>query len=239
MESYNDYLEMFETFVDNLANNIDVMETNVRIDEFKRENAERLKKSRKISRDLFLIEEELEKERELESSRDLLLVENENTVNAARVVAAQRESLVDELLQSDRPAELILRSHKQQTEAELAAIDEMEQKRLAQRAEMIRRRQQQKLTTTTGLRINEKHNLGTFEDHERLPVGEIYTYRPVVLPNHGPPCPTPRTIVRHRYVDHVRAPNSADLAGGFNALFPCQRALQEAIIDLTFIPVSG
>ncbi|OTF70715.1 hypothetical protein BLA29_011877, partial [Euroglyphus maynei] len=143
------------------------------------------------------------------------------------------ENLLDALVQSDLPAELILRTHQKQAENELAAIDELEQKR---KQEALRIKRQQKVITSTGVRLGGKDAKMLAKKFDDEIQGERYTYEPIKMPNVGPPCPTPRTIERKQYLQHVRVAGPSELAGGFFSIYPCQRALQEAIMDLTFIP---
>ena len=237
LREYNDFLETFETFVYNLSTDIDTEETTNRIQEFKDENSARLKKGRnKVSKDMLLSEQLLEEEKEAAATRRNFGVSNEGAV-AAKKVAAQKENLLDDLLSSDMPAELILQRHQRKVENELAAISEAEARMEAERAAALAVKRQQKFTFSSGIRFG---NAGTnvFEDEEMHQDFEAvrFVYQPAILPSVGPPCPTPRTIMRNHYLVHIRPPNQTDLAGGFSALYPCQRALQEAIMDLTFLP---
>nr|XP_027203764.1 CDK-activating kinase assembly factor MAT1-like [Dermatophagoides pteronyssinus] len=232
LKEYNDYLELFETFVYNLANDIDILETNRQIEQFKIDNADRLAKSRnKISKDMELIQQLLEEELTEQGNRSMMDMEDDTNL-AAQKVAKYKENLLDALVQSDMPAELILKTHQKQAENELAAIDEMEQKR---QQETLRVKRQQKVITSTGVRLgqNSKALAKEFDDEIQ---GERFIYVPLKMPNVGPPCPTPRTIEQKQYQQHVRAAGPSELAGGFLSIYPCQRALQEAIMDLTFVP---
>lgn len=237
LEEYNDYLEKFETFVYNLANNIDIVETNKNIDRLKSDYTSKLSKSKnKISKDMELIEQFLEEEREFEASRKINF--NDDGVSlAAKKVAARKENIVDDLLASDLPAELILRTHKQQAESELAAINEMESQKQQQRAVAMAAKRQQKIIFSSGIQYGS--GVAFDENMDENDESLRYVYVPAKMANVGPPCPTPRTIQNNNYLQHIRLPNNEELAGGFLGLYPCQRALQEAIIDLTFVPNYG
>lgn len=233
LDEYNDYLEKFETFVFNLANDIDIIDTNKQIDLFKTENAHRLTKGRsKISKDMELIEQYLEEEQELESTRDLNF--GNGISMAAQKAAARKENLVDDLLSSDLPAEIILRSHKEKAESELAEINELEAQKQQQRAMSIAAKRQQKITFSSGIRYGSGV---AFDEHmDENSESYRYVYVPIKVGDVGPPCPTPRTLQNNHYLHHIRLPNKEELAGGFFAIYPCQRALQEAFFDLTFKP---
>ncbi|KAI2806409.1 hypothetical protein RDWZM_006627 [Blomia tropicalis] len=240
LKEYNDYLELFETFVYNLANDIDTTATNMRIDQFKNDNSSKLKnkKRNKMSKDMELIEQLLEEEREYQMTRDGNFRTEQAIVTASQAAAARKEHLLDDLLSSDLPAELILQRHQRQTENELAAINEEETKRAQQRAAAMAVKRQQKLTFSSGIRLGS--GTSVFSDEDMLNEGQPpimaqrYVYKPPLMKNAGPPCPSPRTIMANNYLVHIRPPSKSEIAGGYSALYPCQRALQEAIMDLNF-----
>ena len=238
LREYNDYLELFETFVYNLANDIDVTETNRLIEQFKSDNAAKLAKSRnKISKDMELIQQLLEEELMEQGNRSMMSVDNDDDMNlAAKKVAQYKENLLDALVHSDMPAEIILRTHQKQAENELAAIDEMEQKRQQDALRMKRQQMnKQKIITSTGVRLGQNAKIIFDKEYNEIQ-GERFVYTPIKMPNAGPQCPTPGTIERKQYMQHVRMAGPSELAAGFFPIYPCQRALQEAIMDLTFIP---
>lgn len=237
LREYNDFLETFESFVYNLANDIDTEETKRQIGQFKSENAGKTTKNRnKMSKDLELIEQLLEEEREAAANRNIGFSNGSSIV--AKKVAAQKENLLDALLKSDLPAELILQSHKRKMETELSVISDEEARIADQRAATLAMKRQQKFTFSSGITFGNSGTNVFNEDAAHDFEAARFVYQPTEISTVGPPCPTPRTIVRNQYLVHIRPPNQADLAGGFSALYPCQRALQEAIIDLSFIPVN-
>lgn len=234
---YNTYLEMFESFVANLTNGVDVAETRQKIDQFKLDHAAKLQAGRnRISKDMELIEQMIEEEQEVERNRYVIGVDDE-TNRAAEAAALARENLVDNLLNSSLPAELILRSHQQRLADEQALAEEIEKDRqrddlarLAARREKANRN----LTFSSGIRVS---NRTGFDDINMVAAthaaAEPYRYQPPVLPWIGPVPPTPKTLVRKNYIKHVIAADTRALAGGFLPVYPCQRAIQEALMDLT------
>lgn len=263
LREYNDYLELFESFVYNLANGIDVSETTAAIDDYKTEHSAKLKKSRgKVSKDIAEIEMILEEEAAAAASRQYGFSEKAHVTTAAQKAAARKENLLDQLMSSDLPAEAILQSHKAQLASEAAASEEAEAKAAQQRAlELAMRRakaqQRGKATFSSGISLTGGKNTTTVfeEDEEGMNAegdendnigssGVRFVYHPPAtnISGHIPTCcPTPRTIVKGvsgdgpSYLAHVRPPTQAETAAGFLALYPCQRALQEALLDLTFI----
>ncbi|UXI16159.1 hypothetical protein NH340_JMT02102 [Sarcoptes scabiei] len=235
LSQYNDYLEMFETFVWNLANNIDVQETMNRIEQFKSENSTKLRDSRqKISKDLELIEQILEEEMMEEGDRKNL-IQNEEIDLAARKVKEYKENLIDALTVTDMPAELVLRNHQKQAENDLARLEE--QIDLEQKKQYSNRMKRQQKITSTGIVLGVHSKVFTSDNlADRTERTRRFVYEPIKFLNDGPSCPTPRTIQNDGYLQNVRKPNQSEIAGGFNSLYPCLRALQEAIFDLSFNP---
>lgn len=228
LNEYNNYLEMFETFVHNLANDIDVIETNKKIEQFKNENATKLSKSRnKISKDLALIEQILEDEMMEENDRNLNKEDEPNLM--AQKVAEYKENLIDALVSSDLPAEMIMNSQKRQAEKEWAMIEKLQ-------TQQTRKPKRQQKITSTGVRLGNYDPYLFEEKMDTVEEGSQFVYIPMKIVHVGPACPTPRTIQKNNYLENVRRSEATELAGGFYSLYPCQRALQEAIMDLTFCP---
>lgn len=238
LSEYNIYLEMFETFVANLTNGIDVAETRQKIEEFKLDYANKLQTGRtRISKDMEIIEQMIEEEQEAERNR-YMVGEDDETTRAAEAAALARENLVDNLLNSNLPAELILRSHQQRLADEQALAQEIEKDR--QRDELAklatrREKSNRNLTFSSGIRVG---NRTGFDDIDMKAAvysdAAPYRYVPLVLPWIGPVPPTPKSLVAKNYIKHVIAPDTRALAGGFLPVYPCQRAIQEALMDLTF-----
>ena len=234
LKDYNNYLELFETFVYNLANDIDIVETNKQIEQFKIENNAKLKnkKQNKLSKDMELIEQFLEEEKEAKNNRNLIVPKED--MKSAQIIAARRENLLDNLLSSDLPADMIVQSFQKQTEKEIADFNESEAKHQQQIAAALAAKRQQKLQFSSGIRFGVGSNV--FEEEDGNTKNALYVYKPIIISNIGLHCPTPRTIVKNHYLNHIRPLSQTDIAGGFSSLYPCQRALQEAIMDLTFLP---
>lgn len=79
LAEYNDYLEEIEDIVYNLCNNIDIIETNKRIEAYKRDNREVIQRNKtRVGRDEYALEEMLELEKVQEEARRKELEELEN-----------------------------------------------------------------------------------------------------------------------------------------------------------------
>lgn len=69
-EEYNDYLEEIEYIVFNLCNNIDLLNTNKKIEAYKKENREIIMKNKnRLGREEYELEMELEREKMEEAHR--------------------------------------------------------------------------------------------------------------------------------------------------------------------------
>lgn len=78
LREYNDYLEMVEEIIFNLANEIDVEETKRQIEEYKKANKESIERNRyKKSNDEFMLDDLLEKEEQRNVMRKKIHVEEE------------------------------------------------------------------------------------------------------------------------------------------------------------------
>ncbi|KAL0279236.1 UNVERIFIED_CONTAM: hypothetical protein PYX00_000846 [Menopon gallinae] len=111
LAEYNNYLEEVETIIFNLTNNIDVIETNKRIEQYKKENKDIiLKNKNKIGKEEYELEEILEEEKIQEETRKKLLAQEEKEEKEKKLKA--KEALIDELIFSltlmPRPLSVLL-----------------------------------------------------------------------------------------------------------------------------------
>lgn len=233
LREFNDYLEKIEHWIDNLATDTNVAETNDEIDEFKQKYGQKIganKSKKRMSKDLELIEQLLEEEKESDFER---MSRNEIAMQTKKVII-KKDNIIDQLMESDQPAELILQNHQRQVASEKQLEKEIEEQR--QEAEMLRiaaKRQQQNFTFSTGV----KRSKAVEFDVNMLdaPQGERFVYRELKLSNYGSVCPTPRTVQSNNFMRNVRVSSQSELSGGFVSLFPCVKALQDAFIDLAFV----
>lgn len=82
-DEYNDYLEEMECIVFNLCNNIDIINTNKKIEQYKKDNRETIMKNKsRLGREEFELELELEREKQVEVDRkkELLQIEQVNWI---------------------------------------------------------------------------------------------------------------------------------------------------------------
>lgn len=111
LRRYNDYLEEVEVIMFNLINDVDVQATNERIDQFRQENKDliAMNMSKQLNEDK-LISHRLKREREEKlMRRDAYLAQ---AVMEARAKEAERETVINELANSDKSAHDIIESFK-------------------------------------------------------------------------------------------------------------------------------
>ena len=113
LKDYNDYLEMVEDVIYNLANNIDIIETNKTIQTYKDANKEQILKNRiKPTKESLELEDLLLEERSLRAkvSKEQQILEDAE--KAARI--RNKEKLIDDLMFGDEDAEKILEQHREE-----------------------------------------------------------------------------------------------------------------------------
>ena len=221
LREYNDYLEEVETVIYNLSNNIDVIETNKKIEQYKRENREQILKNKsKLSKKEVELEEliELEKLREQEKIKILAQQDVENEKKKIR----EKEALIQELMFSEGNAKSIIKTFASAIQAS---------KEEAKAAPV------QKVTQfSSGIKFGNQggHN---FMHVPKVDDGPLYSYMPIKQDIEGPIPPDWRELQIQGYVNHVRSETKAERAGGFKAHIACLRALQEAMVGLYHSPV--
>jgi CDK-activating kinase assembly factor MAT1 len=226
LQEYNDYLEEIEEIVFNLTNGIDVTATTKKLETYKTENQNQIIKNRgKLSKDEELIEELLEQEKQESILRNqyFLNEDKEMIKNKTRL----RESLVDELMFSDLPAQQILATHVteqrlQSTSGEVTKGADI--KSIAPKVQMF----------STGITIGKGSNV--FVPIAKQSEGQLYRYSSPQLDLNGPECPKLASLQSEGYLKNVKPSSVQDLSGGFLCHYPCHRALQEAFCGLYFQP---
>ncbi|XP_046403763.1 CDK-activating kinase assembly factor MAT1 [Ischnura elegans] len=227
LREYNDYLEELETIIWNLTNNIDVIATNKRIEQFKRENREVILKNKsRVSREELELEEALDEEVRREELRKKELMWEEKEEKRRKVKA--KEALIDELMFSDGDARGIL-----QTFAQKQEMEELEEEaRLeAERKEALRAVAPSQFST--GIQFGRSGFLPVPKPSEEGTPFDYEPPEPPVGPEDGPPLPAGFVALESLgYLAHVKSVSPGDGAGGFTPLVACYRALQEALAGL-------
>ena len=241
LREYNDYLEDVEEIIYNLANDIDIESTKRRIEIYKKDNADFISKNRgKKSKDEIEIEEQLEKEKELALFRKTHSGILSEVEEMTRFKNKAKESLVDQLMFSELPANQILQSHSDAAKKEIEAQKIKVSQREEQERQLlfhIQQRDKQGGKFSTGIQFGRASNVfqGNVSSSSQVP-DEPYVYEPQVLDLNGPPCPSIQDLESRGYLSFIPPASVSESAGGFNSIYPCLRSLQEAFCGLYFTP---
>ncbi|XP_070172404.1 CDK-activating kinase assembly factor MAT1 [Polyergus mexicanus] len=216
LREYNDYLEEIETIIYNLANNIDVVETNKKIEQYKKDNKEQIARSKsKLNRSEYELEEmiELEKQKEEERKKELVKEEIETKKKKIR----DKQALLDELTLSDADANNIIET--------FLAVQKKKEAKASVKATQF----------STGIKFSNQGNQN-YISVPKIEEGPLYSYTSIRQQIDGPSPPGWREIQARGYVSHVRNECEVDRAGGFKAHVACLRAMQEAMAGLYHSP---
>lgn len=220
LSEYNDYLEEIETIIYNLTNNIDIVNTNKRIEQYKKDNRELILKNKsKLSREECELEELLELEKQHEELRRTEMRNEE--IEAKKKKLREKEALIDELMFSNANAKSILDTFAQNAK-ETKAEEEGAEARAAANAAKLKQ-------FSTGIKFGQSNNMF-------LPVpideGPLFVYKSPTLISDGPKPPNDEEISNCGYIKHVRSETEQEKAGGFVSNIACLRALHDALFGL-------
>ncbi|XP_055324290.1 CDK-activating kinase assembly factor MAT1 isoform X2 [Sitodiplosis mosellana] len=212
---YDDYLEEIETIIYNLCNNIDIINTNKRIEQYKRENREVINKNKtRLGREEYELELELEREKEEDDQRR---IERETIENEAKKKKLkEKEALIDELMFSYEDASSIVKGY----------AENVEKLREEEKTLPVIKKQSE---FSTGVKFGQQSH---FLPVPKIEEGPLFSYEQPVMVVDGPIAPDMIEIECKGYTRHVRAEAPPERAGGFKCALACQRALQEAMQGL-------
>lgn len=222
LREYNDYLEEVESIVYNLSNNIDIIGTNKKIEQYKKDNRDVILKNKsKISRDELELERliEMEKAHEEIRRKELQKLEEEEKKKKLRA----KEALIDELMFSSADARNIV-----ETFAQSAQVAKEETKVSAPVPKVTQ--------FSTGIEFGMQQQSGFLP----LPIideGEPFVYVSQLMEVDGPQPPTEDDLDKTGYIQNVRCENVQEKASGYQANIACLRALQEALVGLYHVSV--
>lgn len=208
-------MEEVESIIYNLANNIDIVNTNKKIEQYKRDNREQILKSKgKLGREEYELEEliEFEKQQQEQRKQDIVIQETESKKKKIR----EKEALIDELMFSTENAKNIVETFAQQAKET--------------KEEEAKAPPTKKTHFSTGIKI------GRQTQSPFLPVpaeeGPLFVFKPLTLQVDGPRLPTEDEVLTKGYTNHVRSVTEQEKAGGFRSNIACMRALQDAFSGL-------
>lgn len=115
VEEYDDYLEEIENIIYNLCHNIEIVNTNKRIEQYKKENREIILKNKsRLGREEYELEMVLEQEKLEDDQRRMERVTTENDAKKKKI--KEKEALIDELMFSYEDASKIVDGYAKQAE---------------------------------------------------------------------------------------------------------------------------
>ncbi|ESO99952.1 hypothetical protein LOTGIDRAFT_230879 [Lottia gigantea] len=213
LREYNDYLEMIETIIYNLANNIDVESTKKQVETYRKENKDSIRKNySKLSKDEEYIEMLIEEEQQNSTIRKQMIHESE--LNEKNKKRREKEALIDDLMFSDMSANDILNMHKSSVNTAMEVESD------------ITTQPSQTTIYSTGIQRGQ----GTgFIPMPVTEVNPVYSYQGFDLERIGPEYPTEEEIKLNGYLLNIRAVSESERGGGFSAVQCCQRALHDAL----------
>jgi len=208
LRAFNDYLEMVEDLIFNLSNNIDIIETNKKIQAYKEANKEVILKNRvKPTKESLELEDLMTEERKI---REKVVKEQqilEDLEKAKRI--RNKEKLIDDLMFGEENAEQILEQHR----------------------ETVLREEKKKIVFSN----SGEENIRPHQIVSTLP-DEPYVYQTQPLEFLGPIPPSSQDLTRDEYTKNIRSATSAERAGGYVETLGCLRAVQEAMAGLYYLP---
>jgi len=207
LREYNDYLEMVEDIIFNLTHNIESLETNKKIQQYKEENRSQIIKNRsKMSKDALELMDILSME---EKQQNQVRVEMRMLEEAEKAIKLKnKEKLIDDLMFSEEDATKILAEHR----------------------ETVAREERAKAMFSTGLDQESKSSTVTAVPTQ----DEIFVYEEPTMDMMGPLPPQMDELAG--YLKNIRAASVGERAGGYQESLGCFRALQEAMAGLYYVP---
>ena len=226
LRNFNDYLEMVEDIIFNLCNNIDILETNKKIAEYKEVNKAQIAKNKhKTKTDLIELEDILAEEKLLADKAKAEVEEEEKLAKIRKV--QNKEKLIDDLMFSESDAGSIIKSH----ENNISATSELNGiAKYSSGADLV-------AASRAAKGNSQKQQLGLNAGNSIIvSEGMPYSYEPLSTYYEGPPPPSWDSIKEDGYYRHIRPAEQSEKAGGYVENIACWRALQEAMCGLYFEP---
>lgn len=216
-------MEEIETIIYNLTNNIDVVETNRRIEQYKKENREIIMKNKvKYNKEVLELDRLIEEERQYELDKREALEKQEVEMKRRKIM--EKEALIDELMFSDSDAREILNFFAENKTQSIKDSTEDAEKQAKKESRKIN-------YFSTGLKIGDTTQLyGT--TIPKIEEGPLYVYEEPQFIIDGPLFPSWTDLEKDGYLKHVRQETIDEKAGGFVSSLACMRALQEAFFGL-------
>lgn len=211
------YLEEIEEIIFNLCNNIEILETNKKIEQYKKENRDLiLKNKQRMGKEEIELEMMLEQEKEIAEMRKKEIEMLEELSKKKKTI--EKEKLIDELMFSSENAQSILKTYNSKVEEEKKELE------LAPPPPKISK-------FSTGIKFSSTMQQ-QFLSIPKADDGPHYEYEEPIFNLHGPFVPNMDVLEAKKYTKHIRVEGPSERAGGFQSKISCLRALTEAMQGL-------
>lgn len=214
LREYNDYLEMVEDIIFYLTNNLDILETNKKIQLYKDENKDNIMKNRsRLSKDALELLDILSMEEKYSKQVKLEMKVLEDAEKVAKI--KNKEKLIDDLMFGETDANQILEQHREKVSAE----------------------ERSKAMFSTGLDMEAGPGVsGGAAPGVASVQDQVFVYQETEEDLWGPDIPGIGGLAEAGYLQHIKSASEAEKAGGYIESLGCYRALQEAMAGLYFVP---
>ncbi|KAL1285694.1 CDK-activating kinase [Trichinella pseudospiralis] len=220
LRSYNDYLEQFEDIVFNMVFDRNVEQTKQMVADFAKANEDLIAKNRnRLSKDQEWIQRAIDDQEQMRTR--LLEYKQQEQQEAGMNSAAKRadaREILNELMNSDTPADMIIMNKKHQLMVEDAHLAKANQAGVVE-SKPFMFQSQEKPGAYSALNID----------------GVRYEYvAQILVPNIDVDFANNDQLQNRKFYLNARMPSPDKLAGGFSVMLPLGRAVQEAFCDVLF-----
>lgn len=225
LREYNDYLEEVESIIYNLVNNIDQLETNKKIEKFRKENRELILKNKaRAGREEAELEALLELEAAQEEARRAQIAFEEKEEKRRKL--RNKEALIDELMFSSGNARNIVQTFAESRaqDAALQSVQVAPQPPPASRLAQF----------SSGIQIARGSGQNDFLPVPKVDDTPLFCYEPPQRLFDGPEPPSWQDVDGQGYLSHIRGASEEEKAGGYIPHIGCLRALQDAMAGLYY-----
>uniref|UniRef100_A0A182RHC3 CDK-activating kinase assembly factor MAT1 n=1 Tax=Anopheles funestus TaxID=62324 RepID=A0A182RHC3_ANOFN len=219
LDEYNDYLETIEELVFNLCNNIDIINTNKRIEQYKRDNRDVIMKNKsKLSKDELELEQivEYEKEQFDQRRKELAMIEAENRKQKTK----NKEELIDSLMASYEDANAIVDKFTQKAEqSQIQLPKPVAPPPVAKQTHF-----------SSGIATGFQGQHG-FLAVPKLEEGPLFTYESQGFETDGPAPPSLEEVIESGYISHIRSASDTSSVGNESVAMECASPDEGMCID--------
>lgn len=187
VEDYDNYLEDIENIIYNLCHNIDIINTNKRIEQYKKENRDTIMKNKsRMGREEVELEIVLEQEKLEDEQRRTERVNIEKDAKIRK--QKEKEALIDELMFSNEDASKIVDGYAKQAEKTREEAKKLPEVKLQSEF-------------STGVKFGQPLQFLPVPKYEE---GPVYIHEEMVLMFDGPQAPSLAEVESKGYIRNIR-----------------------------------